>query len=282
MTSLPYSNGKKVTGVFERKMLLKILLSLNVLENMKVNEVMTTPVLTIDAKANLAQAKSTMRDKKINRLLVMQNDKFAGLITNHDMISHYTKSQERRPMMKDTAYAPSNIAISSVMETNTMQVQANRDVSEAVRDMVENKVSSLVVMKGSRPIGMLTVTDIFEGILTTQKSVKSKVFMSGFDQATYPYEDGAREELTSLIEHIQKMSGIDVDYLTFKVKHPHTKLYEMQVRLSLGRHGIISMHTTKYLFDDALNDLIKKLKHRVIKEKEIIITHKKEDALREV
>ena len=50
----------------------------------------------------------------------------------------------------------------------------------------------------------------------------------------------------------------------------------MQIRLSLGKHGIISMNTTKYLFDDALSELIRNLKHKVIKEKESILTHKRE------
>ena len=69
---------------------------------------------------------------------------------------------------------------------------------------------------------------------------------------------------------------MDVDYVTFKVKRSKSKLYEMQIRLSLGKHGIISMHTTKYMFDEALSELIKNLKHKVIKEKESILTHKRE------
>jgi hypothetical protein len=56
----------------------------------------------------------------------------------------------------------------------------------------------------------------------------------------------------------------------------------MQTRLSLGRHGIISMHTSQYLFEDALNDLLKKLKHKIIKEKESIITNKRSKRSRDV
>jgi CBS domain-containing protein len=277
--ALPYTNGAKIVGVLERNTLLKVLLSLNILEDMKVNEAMTTPVLAIDAKASIAQAKSTMRDRKVNRLIVLQNTKFAGLITNYDIVNHYTKNFERLPKLK-TSYSPSNIPISSVMETNTREVQYNRNVSEAVRDMVENKISSLVVMKSGNPIGVLTITDVFESVLARQRVEASKIFMSGFDANTFQYEDEAREEMQSFVEHIEKLSGIDVDYLTFKVKN-HGKLYEMQIRLSLGRHGIISMHTNKYLFDDALADLLKKLKHRVIKEKESVLSHRKVNTLRD-
>lgn len=274
--ALPYSNGRKIIGVLERRTFLKVLLSFNMFEKMKVNETMTTPVLAIDSRASIAQAKATMRERKVNRLVVIQNSKFAGLITNYDIANHFAQSAERRPRLKDEAYSPSNIPINSVMETNIDAIEYNRDVSEAVRDMIEKQISSLVVMKNKNPIGMITVTDVFESLLAKNKPVKDKVFISGFDESTYQYIDDAREALNSLVKSVEKLSGIEVDYVTFKVKRTRSRIYEMQIRLSLGRHGIVSMHNTKYLFDDALNDLIKKVKQKVIKEKESIVTHKRE------
>jgi signal-transduction protein with cAMP-binding, CBS, and nucleotidyltransferase domain len=273
--SLPYSNGNKIIGVLERKTLLKVLLSLNFLKDMKVTEAMTTPVLAIDGKANLAQAKATMRERNVNRLVVLQNSKFAGLITNYDIMSHSMKPNEHLPEMKKTVYTPSNITISSVMERDARSIEQNRPLSDAVRDMVENEISSLIVLNKSNPVGILTVTDILESILARQRVEPSKVFMSGFDQNTYQYEDEAREELKSFVDNVEKLSGMNVDYITLKVKSTHSKLYEMQIRLSLGRHGIINIHTTEYLFEDALSELLSKLKHKIIKEKESIINHRR-------
>ena len=42
--ALPYSNGSKITGVLERRTLLKVLLSLNLVEGIQINQAMTTPV----------------------------------------------------------------------------------------------------------------------------------------------------------------------------------------------------------------------------------------------
>jgi CBS domain-containing protein len=279
--TLPYLSGNRVVGVLDRKVFLKVLLSLNTLEDMRVNEAMTTPVLAIDARASVAQAKATMRERNVNRLIVLQNSRFAGLITNYDIVNKYTKTQERLPEMKSQTHNLSNINVGSAMEPNARTIEYNRSLSDAVREMVENKISSLVVTKSKDAIGILTITDVFESILARQKVAASKVFMSGFDANTYQYEDEAREELQMLINHIEKLSGIDVDYVTFKIKRAKSKLYEMQARLSLGRHGIITMHTNKYLFEDAMGDLVKKLKHRVIREKEEIFTHKKINALRD-
>lgn len=279
--ALPYSNGARIMGVLKRKTFLKILLSLNILEDMKVNQAMSTPVLAIDENASIAQAKATMRDRHVNRLVVLRGSRFAGLITNHDIVEKYTKGSERAPELPTSLYKPANIPISSVMERNVRSIEFNRPVSDVVRDMIENRISSLVVMKKSNPIGMITITDVLESVLARQKVAASKVFMSGFDSNTYQYEDEAREELQLLVDNVEKLSGIDVDYITFKVKSTRSKLYEMQARLSLGKHGIITVHVNEYLFEDALNELVDKLKHMVLKEKETILTHKKVNTLRD-
>ncbi len=274
--ALPYSNGSKITGVLERRTLLKVLLSLNLVEGIQINQAMTTPVLAIDSRASISQAKAVMDAKRVNRLIVLQNGKFAGLITNYDISKQYARGEERLPEMKTKMYSPSNVAVSSVMERNARSIEFNRPLAEAIRDMIENRISSLIVLKKGNPIGIVTVTDVFESILARQNVEPAKVFMSGFDRNTYPYEEEAKQTLNSLVGSIERLSGMDVDYVTFKVKRSKSKLYEMQIRLSLGKHGIISMHTTKYMFDEALSELIKNLKHKVIKEKESILTHKRE------
>ena len=272
--SLPFTSGNKIVGVLERMTLLKMLLSLNVLEGMRTSEAMSTPVVAIAAKANVAQARAAMKEMKVNRLVVLQDSRFAGLLTSYNISKGMLKHSERLPKMKTESYSPSNVPVSSLMEKSPATIEHNRPVSDAVRDMVERKISSLVVMKNREPIGILTVSDVFEGVLARQRVEPSKVFMSGFDANTYQYEDEARESLKSLVDEIERLGGIDVDYITFKLKG-HKSVYEMQARLSLGRHGIVTMHSSEHLFEETLNDLIRKLKHRVIKEKDSILTHRR-------
>jgi signal-transduction protein with cAMP-binding, CBS, and nucleotidyltransferase domain len=219
-----------------------------------------------------------MREKNVNRLVVLEDSRFAGLLTNYDVAKKYTMmTSDHLPEMKTEVYKPANVAIKSIMERNARSVEYNRPIAEAVRDMVENNISSLIVLKGGKPIGIMTVTDVFESILARQKTEPSKIFMSGFDDKTYQYEDEARESLKSFADSIERLSGIEVDYITLKVKSIRSKIYEMQVRVSLGKHGIISMNTTEYLFGDALNDIMTKLKNRIIKEKDSIVTNKREN-----
>ena len=117
-TAMPYVSRGLVRGVLDRYTLLKMLLSVGYMRGINVQDVMTSPVLAIEADANISQARAAMARNRLNRLVVLDNDKFVGLITNHDIVMRYTKPQERLPEMKTKVYTPTNVPIKSVMESN--------------------------------------------------------------------------------------------------------------------------------------------------------------------
>jgi CBS domain-containing protein len=51
----------------------------------KVEEIMSKPLISIEANATLGEASEIMIKKKIRRLLVTQNDKYIGIITQRDL-----------------------------------------------------------------------------------------------------------------------------------------------------------------------------------------------------
>jgi len=53
--------------------------------NTKVSEVMTEGVLYVDANDDISKAASLMKEKKVRRLLVKENNKFVGLISLGDL-----------------------------------------------------------------------------------------------------------------------------------------------------------------------------------------------------
>ena len=278
--ALPYYNGKRISGVLERKTLLKMLLSLGALKEIKVREAMTTPILAIDTGANISQARSAMRNNKVNRLAVLDGEKLVGLVTNYDIVQRYTKVEDRLPM-NSKSYNPSNVSVSDVMERNPRLIDHERALSEAVRQLVENNISSILVVKGSKPVGMLTVMDVLESVIAKRRIEDRKVFISGLDAESYQYSDDIREELKSFIEHAERLSGIRIDYVTFRVKRVGNKSYEIQVRLSLGNKGIISLHTTTPSFSESFRDILDRLKERLMKEKERMLTVRKVNLYRD-
>jgi signal-transduction protein with cAMP-binding, CBS, and nucleotidyltransferase domain len=280
--ALPFLHGDKIGGILERKTLLKMLLSLGILESMRVSEAMMTPVLYIDADANVSEAMAAMRAHNVKRLAVMQDGKFYGLVTGHDIMHKFAINEQRLPEKRTKQdYSPSNMPISSVMVSNVMSISQDLGISDAVRQFIENDVSSLVVMKKGVPVGMLTVFDILESIMARRRIQERRIYISGLDSYTYQYQDDLREALNKFVAEVERLHGMRIDYMTVRVKG-RPRAYELYVRLSLDKRGIISIHVSNYRFEDAFRDLLKRLKIQVLREKDHILRLRKANTLRDV
>jgi CBS domain-containing protein len=274
--SLPYaSQSGKVTGVVERGMLLKMLLSFHALDDFKVSEALSAPILAIDSSASLIQAHNTMQSNKVNRLVVLDEGRFTGLITNSLIHDSYSVSGERLPEMKSKSSNSSNVTVNSVMEKNVHTVSPTDTLAEAARMMVEEDAFSLVVTKGRNPVGILTVSDILESVVGNRSVEEKKVFLSGFDEHTFQYEESVREELKAFMHHIELMQKLDVEYMAMRVKTVHLKSYEMQARISMGNNGMLRVHSEGESFHEAFKDLMNKLKKQSTREKEEILSDRK-------
>ncbi len=250
--SLPYSQEGKITGVVERGTLLKMLLSLHALDEVKVSEAFSAPVLAIDSSATLVQAHNTMQSSKVNRLVVLDEGRFTGLITNSLIHDSYSVSGERLPEMKSKSSNSSNVTVQSIMEKNVRTIAPTDTLADAARMMVEQGAFSLVVTKGKNPIGIITISDILESVVAKKWVQQKKVFLSGFDEHTYQYEESVREELKAFLSHVELMQKLEVDYVALNVKTVHLKSYEMQARISMGKNGMMRVHSTGESFHGGL------------------------------
>jgi len=63
-----------------------------------VNEVMTAPLTTIDASASIIDAARRMVEKQIKRLVVTDQDKIVGIISQTDLVQYLTDFQKLAKM----------------------------------------------------------------------------------------------------------------------------------------------------------------------------------------
>lgn len=57
-------------------------------KNVKITEIMSTPLITIDADAELSEAAKIMKTHKIWRIVVTRGDKLQGVLTASDIANH--------------------------------------------------------------------------------------------------------------------------------------------------------------------------------------------------
>ncbi len=273
--ALPYTEGKKIKGLLDRNTLLKIMLSLRMLQEIKVNDAMTAPAVAIDAGAKLSEAKAAMRGNNVNRFIVVQQKKFVGILTNYDILHKYTVPSERLPEMKTAIYSPSNVPVSSVMEGNPKTIGPDGNLAEAARKMIGSGISSLVVVKNSKPVGMLTFTDIIESVVANRHIEQNNVFISGFDADTYEYGDEMREQLKAFMAKMEKLSNIKILYTTIRLKKIKAREYEIKARVALANRGIITVSTTGFFLDRSFEELLELIRKNVMKIKERYLSVRK-------
>ncbi|MCF2142900.1 MAG: CBS domain-containing protein [Candidatus Heimdallarchaeota archaeon] len=138
---------------------------------MKVSEIMSTDFITIDKDQKLIDALSILRKKKdVGRLIVTQDNKVVGVISFRDVA-------DRMGSHKTEGISPKSMHISAAMSYPIISIAPDADVVDAAKIMLENRISSLVVMEDENNIkGLLKKIDFIK-LLKNCKKIKVKDIM---------------------------------------------------------------------------------------------------------
>ncbi len=267
--ALPFMSNNRVVGVIDRNTILKVLLSMKMLEGAKVESAMTSPAIGVSEGTALEQARAVMENNGINRLLVVRNGKLTGLLTYFSLLQGGKTIDERLPLMKMRTRGTKDVDISEIAEKSPKTVAPDYGLADAARVLIENNISSLVVVDGkAAPVGVLTATDIIENVIARRRLEENRIFISGLDEVTREYEDDIRSELRELVDRIEKMKNSRVDYLAMHLRRFRRNEYDIKLRVSVSGVGIVSAQVTGFLLDKTFEDALSVLKKNVIRERE--------------
>ena len=79
-------NGKPVGIITERDLLKRALAKSKEIRNMKVSEIMSTPIISVDPAMEIEEATKLMLQKKIKKLPIVEKGKLLGLVTLTDIL----------------------------------------------------------------------------------------------------------------------------------------------------------------------------------------------------
>jgi CBS domain-containing protein len=116
-------------------------------------------IWSISPEATVFDAIALMAEKGIGALLVIAQDRLAGIITERD---YARKVILQGKLSKETT-------VSEIMTTSLITVTPDTTVDECMRIMTVHRVRHLPVMEGDRTLGVLSIGDLVKAIISAQE-----------------------------------------------------------------------------------------------------------------
>lgn len=129
-----------------------------------VHEFMSQPVITVSPQVKITEAHQLMKDRRVRRLPVVDQEQLVGILTLLD-------ASEARPPHAETVpptalhVAISLMKVEDVMTRHPVTISPNATILDAARLMARHKVSGLPVVEHDQLVGLLTESDAFRAIV---------------------------------------------------------------------------------------------------------------------
>ncbi len=273
--AVPYAEKNKMAGIIKIERILATVLSMHMLRGSRVKEGMSSPVIAIDSSSNIAQARAVMHDHKINRLVVLDKGRLAGLLRYENMLNALSNPAERAPKIKDKFYSSSNINVGSMSDEVFYSIDQNSSIEDAIRELIENNAESLLVLNDHRPVGIVTIRDILGMAVSSGASPESTVMISGLDDYTKEYESEISDAFSSLMAKLNKFSRLQVSQMFVNVRRHKARNYEVRVRAIMQKSGMFTAGASGYTLESAVDEAAKRLYNNIKDRKEVIVAVKK-------
>ncbi len=121
-----------------------------------VEEIMTSPVVTVPASMPIEEALHLMREKKIHSVVVepAQLGGAYGIMTQRDILRKVVAAD--RPLF--------HVTVSDLMSSPLITVSPDTTIKQCSIIMLDANIRRAVVMKGGKLVGIVSDTDVFQSV----------------------------------------------------------------------------------------------------------------------
>jgi CBS domain-containing protein len=119
------------------------------LNEVSVNEIMSTDLIKVEQQTNLDICARTMLEKEISSIVVVDNEgELKGIITKSDMVETYAR------------HYPSKLKVDQYMTKKVITVAPDENLHMILLLMSGNQISRVIVTRDHKPIGIVTGHDL--------------------------------------------------------------------------------------------------------------------------
>ncbi|TIT96093.1 MAG: CBS domain-containing protein [Mesorhizobium sp.] len=143
---------------------------------MQAEAIMTTPIITIDDAASVADAADLMLSRKISCLPVTRDGAMVGIISEGDFLRRQELGTQRtRPRWLEFLIGPGKIAdeyvrangrrVDEVMTSEVVSAPPRASLADIVELMSHHGIKNVPIVEGGKPVGIITRTDLLRALL---------------------------------------------------------------------------------------------------------------------
>jgi signal-transduction protein with cAMP-binding, CBS, and nucleotidyltransferase domain len=127
----------------------------------RVDQIMTSPLLTIPPDRPMLDASHLMETNHVRYLCVSHEQNIVGVISVRDLVRHFVDSEGGPIRDLDNVYRPLSVLMHAKIET----IASERTVLEAAQTMAEKRIGSLLVLEAGKMVGIVTEADLVRKVL---------------------------------------------------------------------------------------------------------------------
>jgi CBS domain-containing protein/ribosome-associated translation inhibitor RaiA len=265
--AVPVVNGKlEPIGITSRVELLNDMVKQKLIPPMKLCDIMSKPVYTIDENETVAGAKRILKDKNARRLVVTRKNNPVGLVSVYDMSALEARSNlaTGRKDIKSQNVSVSDMKISGFVRPDMTIVGEGASLQEAIQKMVDKQVSGVIVLSGKEPVGVVSALDVFKKILEMAQE-GMQIQISGLNQDDIDQYDHIKQKFTHVLGKFSKT--FNIRNVSVHVKE-NKSVYDVGIYLDTD-DGHIALKVEKADVQAAVDELASEVEHMLRKKKDI-------------
>lgn len=188
---------------------------------MYVKQFMTSQVFTVSPEDKVADTMALMREKKINRLPVVEKGKLVGIVTDGDL-REVSPSPATTLSIFELNYLVAKTPIRDVAVKKVITCTPDTKIEDAALLMRDHEIGALPVVDQGKLVGIITETDIFDAFLDVM----------GFRSPGLRVVIETRDEVGVMGDLATIMKEHDVNIASLAVYHLKNNKVQILARLS--------------------------------------------------
>jgi len=275
--AVPVTAAGEIAGIVAREDIVQSLRGFSQLDQIPVSDVMSPQPITIHETDEVEKARSIMRDLDVRSIPVVDTEgRLAGVLGVKDLMVYYGKERGQRRSAAGVSgdTVDLNITVGSLMNSPAIHTGVESHMADVVMLMADNHISSVVVVDGMAPTGIVTHMDVLELVASYQERRQVYIQITGLEE----HDPDVYDEMYRLIERrIQKITPIAMPQLLMLhfTEHHHPaepRHYSIRARLSTNT-GLFFSEGQDFDKFRALDSVLDHIERQIIKDKDKASSH---------